>query len=195
MLVDQIEFSNVIIINKVDTVGADTRQRIRALVSKLTPQARILEAKYGRVDPEQLLNTSIFDFEKAATGMGWLQSLHEMSKREIDGKVKIAPKPETAEDGMTSFVHQARRPFQSKRLYELIRDKFVLMEGAPEEEDDEAGSDEEEEPHPKLIKKKPWMQEVARMRMKMVVTQNHGQVFQTWICRKMTTCRKQLTHG
>jgi G3E family GTPase len=146
LMVDQIEFANTVIINKVDCVDEETRVRIHGVVKKLNPLARILESKFAQVNIAEVLGTSTFDFESAATGMGWLQSLHEMSKREIDGKIKIAPKPETEEYGISSFVYTARRPFHPKRLYELLHDKFVLIENAdPGNEDDEDGSVEEEE--------------------------------------------------
>ena len=150
LMVDQIEFANTIVINKIDSVDAETRRRIHGVVRQLNPHAKILEAKYARVDLQEVLGTSIFDFEKAATGMGWLKSLHEMSKREIVGKIKIAPKPETEEYGISSFVYRARRPFQPKRLYQLVHDKFVLMENANEDKDEDGeengmGEHEEEE--------------------------------------------------
>lgn len=145
LLVDQIEFANVLIINKVDSVDEQIRQRIRNVVKQLNPDARVLEAKYAQVNIQEVLATSSFDFEKAATGMGWLRSLHEMSKREIDGKVKIAPKPETEEYGISSFVYQARRPFHPRRLYQLIHDKFVMMENAEEDEESNAEDHEQDD--------------------------------------------------
>ncbi|KIX92441.1 uncharacterized protein Z520_11916 [Fonsecaea multimorphosa CBS 102226] len=144
LMVDQIEFANTVIINKVDCVDEDTRLRIHGVIKKLNPLAKIIESKFAKVDIGEVLATSVFDFEKAATGMGWLQSLHEMSKREIGGKIKIAPKPETEEYGISSFVYTARIPFHPKRLYELVHDKFVVMENADQGEEGEDGDDEDE---------------------------------------------------
>ena len=144
LMVDQIEFSNCVIINKVETVDAEIRQRIRGLVSKLNPQARIIEANFAQVDMKEVLGTAKFDFEKAATSMGWLQSLHEMSKREINGVIKFAPKPETEEYGISSFVYRARKPFHPKRLYQMIHKIFVLMEDAEGGDGDDMDLDGED---------------------------------------------------
>ncbi|OAP60388.1 hypothetical protein AYL99_05390 [Fonsecaea erecta] len=143
LMVDQIEFANTVIINKVDCVDEETRLRIHGVVKKLNPLAKILESRFAQVNIAEVLGTSTFDFEKAATGMGWLQSLHEMSKREIGGKIRIAPKPETEEYGISSFVYTRRRPFHPKRLYELVHDKFVLMENAEQDNEEEDVGDEE----------------------------------------------------
>lgn len=144
LMVDQIEFANTIVINKIDSVDGETRKRIKGLVKTLNPDAKILEAKFAAVDIEEVLGTATFNFEKAATGMGWLRSLHDMSKREVNGRIKFAPKPETEEYGISSFVYRARKPFHPKRLYQLIYDKFVLMEDA-EEPGDEAEDQEMDE--------------------------------------------------
>ena len=106
----------------------------------MNPDAKIIEAKFAVIDIEAVLGTATFNFEKAATGMGWLRSLHEMSKREVNGRIKFAPKPETEESGISRFVYRARKPFHPKRLYQLIYDKFVLMKDA-----EEAGNENEDQ--------------------------------------------------
>ncbi|OQU96215.1 Cobalamin synthesi protein cobW domain-containing protein [Cladophialophora immunda] len=142
LMVDQIEFANTIILNKTDSVDMATRSRIRAIVHQLNPAAKVLECNYSKVDPREVISTETFSFEKAATNMGWLQSLHDLNKREINGQIKIAPKPETEEYGISSFVYRARRPFNPRRLYRLIHDKFVIMEGQiVDPEEDEEGKE------------------------------------------------------
>ncbi|OCT53067.1 CobW/HypB/UreG, nucleotide-binding domain containing protein [Cladophialophora carrionii] len=145
LMVDQIEFANTIILNKVDTVDKNSRKRIHAIVKQLNPSARVFEANYSKVDLREVLGTQTFSFEKAATGMGWLQSLHDLAKREINGQIRVGPKPETEEYGISSFVYRARRPFHPKRRYKLIHDKFVLMEGQLQQEEDQMDSDENEQ--------------------------------------------------
>lgn len=97
LFADQIEFANVIIINKVDVVDKHTLGRVRAYVAALNPSARIIEAKYSKVDVKEMLNTGKFDFAEAIASPGWLKSLHEMTVMDVNGKKRVAPKPETLE--------------------------------------------------------------------------------------------------
>lgn len=113
---DQIEFANVVIINKCDLVDQREVERIRALVRTLNPQARIMTAIRAAIDVGRLLNTKLFNYEEAALGAGWLKSLRE----EI--------KPETEEYGIGSFVFRARRPFHPARLWQTIKNVFVVIQ-------------------------------------------------------------------
>lgn len=97
LFADQLEFANVIIINKLDLVTEDEKRRVIALVKAFNPHAEILEATKARVDVRELVNTGKFDFEEAQTNPGWLRSLQEMSRVEVDGKMRLAPVPETLE--------------------------------------------------------------------------------------------------
>ena len=97
LFADQIEFANVIIINKIDIVDKHTLGRVRAYVKALNPSAKIIEAKYSKVDVREMLNTGKFDFAEAIASPGWLQSLHEMTVMDIQGRKRVAPKPETLE--------------------------------------------------------------------------------------------------
>jgi G3E family GTPase len=97
LMVDQVEFADVIIVNKVDSVDLDTKRRVLGLVKKLNPVAKVIEASYSKIDVREIINSGMFSFEKAVTGSGWLQSLHELTQREINGKSKMVPKPETEE--------------------------------------------------------------------------------------------------
>ncbi|KAI9927294.1 hypothetical protein ASPWEDRAFT_33226 [Aspergillus wentii DTO 134E9] len=151
LMVDQIEFADVLIINKIETVDETTRGRIKQLLNLLNPDAKVLESSYSKVDVKQILGTGRFDFVKAASGAGWLRSLHEMTVQVTGNGERMAPKPETLEYGINNFVYTARRPFQPRRLFALLHDKFILLqnvEGAEEEEgdeEDEGMEDAEEE--------------------------------------------------
>jgi G3E family GTPase len=97
LFADQLEFANVVIVNKVDMVDRRTLGRVRAYVKTLNPTAKIIEAKYARVDVKEMLNTGRFDFTEAIASPGWLRSLHEMTVMDVQGKKRVAPKPETLE--------------------------------------------------------------------------------------------------
>lgn len=97
LMVDQLEFADVLIINKIETVDEKTRARIRELIRQLNPEAKVLETSYAKVDVKEIVNTGKFDFLKAASGAGWLRSLHEMIVRDTGVGKRVAPKPETLE--------------------------------------------------------------------------------------------------
>jgi hypothetical protein len=140
-LVDQIEFADVLVVNKADLVDAATKARVLAVCKFLNPSAKVLESSYSRIDIKEIIQTGMFSFAKAATGAGWLRSLHELTLRENDGRMVVAPKPETEEYGIGSFVYKARRPFHPKRLYSLIHDKFILLQNVEKGDDDEEEKD------------------------------------------------------
>jgi G3E family GTPase len=85
-MVDQLEFADVIIVNKIDSIDGRTKDRVLAFVKKLNPAAKVVEATYNKIDVKEIINTGLFSFEKAATGAGWLRSLHELTQREVGGK-------------------------------------------------------------------------------------------------------------
>ena len=97
LMVDQIEFADVIVLNKIDMVDAASKASIRELISKLNHRAKVIESSYGRVDAKEIVNTRLFNLEVAQTGYGWLQDLHAMTIREVNGKKTVTPKPETEE--------------------------------------------------------------------------------------------------
>ena len=78
LVIQQIEFCNIILLNKASEVSADEMERIRKIVRALQPRARILECDYGNVDLSNILNTKLFDFERVATSATWI---HEIEKR------------------------------------------------------------------------------------------------------------------
>ncbi|KAI3656995.1 hypothetical protein MP638_004789 [Amoeboaphelidium occidentale] len=143
LLCDQIEFSNVLILNKSDMVPKNVLAQIKGMLMKLNPVAKVVETNYCDIELSEILNTGLFDFEKAAMSPGWLLSLKETHT------------PETIEYGISSFVYKARKPFHPQRLFDMIISSFFLSEQPgmtmPEddhdhgEEDDGEWEDEEEE--------------------------------------------------
>jgi len=110
LLVDQIEFANVILISKIDLINSDEIVNLKAILHSLNPDALIVPMVMGQVDLHKVLNTGLFDFEKAEQAPGWL--------KELRGEHT----PETEEYGISSFVYSARRPFHPQRFYEHLHD-------------------------------------------------------------------------
>lgn len=140
LMIDQIEFSDVIIINKISTTKKRQQRKIEKMIKSLNPVAKILVADYCKIDINEVISTKKYDFEKASTSAGWLQSINEMTLREGFGdkhSTALTPKPETEEYGINNFVYTARRPFHPKRFYEMIRDKFFIIEQSGFEDDEE----------------------------------------------------------
>ena len=108
LLTDQIEFANVIILNKTDLVTYQELQLVRGLIKKLNPVARLIETEHGNVSPHHILNTGLFDFEKASQSAGWIQELNNLHT------------PETEEYGISSFVFRENRPFHPQRLWDFV---------------------------------------------------------------------------
>ncbi|EED12157.1 CobW domain protein [Talaromyces stipitatus ATCC 10500] len=146
LMVDQIEFADVLIVNKIGSVDEQVRRRIRELVKLLNPDAKVIETNYSRVNVADIVQTGKFDFVKAASGAGWLRSLHEMTTMNTaDGKKRLAPKPETLEYDINNFVYSARRPFHSRRLFALLQDKFIILQGRETEEADTVDGEEDDD--------------------------------------------------
>lgn len=110
LLIQQIEFCNKIILNKVDEVSKEELAKIKAIIRKLQPKAEIIEANYGKVDVNKILNTNAFDFDEAASSAGWIEELNRTDNEEDE------PEGETEEYGIGTFAYYRRAP--------LNRDKF-----------------------------------------------------------------------
>ncbi|MBM7601459.1 G3E family GTPase [Virgibacillus halotolerans] len=108
LLIDQIEFANVIVLNKIDKLSDDDIASLKVLFYKLNPEAKFIPVKYGQVDPLQVLNTEQFDFEMASQGAGWIKELNEEHI------------PETEEYGISSFVYRSRKPFHPERFQQWL---------------------------------------------------------------------------
>jgi G3E family GTPase len=113
LLTDQIEFANVIILNKTDLVDAKTVGLLKASIQKLNPSAKILTSDFSKVDPKEILNTKLFDFEEAQNSAGW--------QKELEGGVHT---PETEEYGISSFVFRNQKPFHPERLWKYINEDY-----------------------------------------------------------------------
>jgi len=112
LLTDQIEFADVIILNKTDLVLPETLDELHAIIRALNPAAKVIESLFSKVSPKSVLNTGLFDYEKAEQSAGWIQ---ELIKVEQGGHV-----PETQEYGISSFVFRDQRPFHPKRFWDYL---------------------------------------------------------------------------
>ena len=113
LLTDQIEFANVIILNKTDLVSEEKVGVLKAAIQKLNPMAKILESSFSKVAPNEILNTGLFDFEKAQESASWIEELN-----------KGEHTPETEEYGISSFVFKSKKPFDPVRFWAYVEEKF-----------------------------------------------------------------------
>ena len=111
LLVDQIEFANVILINKIDLVSEEDRHRIRAMIGALNPKAKVYETTNSEIQLDHVMGTGLYDLAEAEETTGWLDSLVEYT-------------PETEEYGISNFVYERRIPFHPERLYEVFNQEW-----------------------------------------------------------------------
>jgi G3E family GTPase len=108
LLVDQIEFADVLLVSKIDLVDAQDIEKLNVILKSLNTHAKIIPITQGQVSTDDVLNTGLFDFENAKQAPGWLK---EMRGDHI---------PETEEYGISSFSYVARRPFYPQKFYEFL---------------------------------------------------------------------------
>ncbi len=112
LLTDQIEFANLILLNKTDLVSPEKAAELKAILRKLNPRAKILETAHGKIDPKALLNTGLYDSADLEGTEAWQE---ELQKTHV---------PETEEYGIKSFVFRDRRPFHPQRFWDYISDSW-----------------------------------------------------------------------
>lgn len=110
LLIDQIEFANVLILNKTDLVPEQKAEELNAVLKTLNPAAKIVQTVHAELELAEVLNTRLFDFESASQGAGWIKELNEEHV------------PETEEYGIASFVFRSQQPFHPERLMNWIRE-------------------------------------------------------------------------
>lgn len=112
LLIDQIEFCDVIILNKVDLINSEEKEKLFGILHSLNPRAKIVISEFGQVKLDKILNTNLFDFNEAAQAPGWL--------KELRGEHT----PETEEYGIGSFVYRARKPFHPQRFFDFVNSEW-----------------------------------------------------------------------
>ena len=113
LLVDQVEFANVIILNKVDLVTKDHIGILKSAIRKLNPSSKIIETSFSKIDPNEVLNTRLFDFDEAEQSAGWIEELNKENHT-----------PETDEYGISSFVYRTKKPFDPVKFWNYVEFHF-----------------------------------------------------------------------
>lgn len=112
LLIEQIEFCDVLILNKTDLMTLGEISRLEGILKTLNPRAQIIHSTFGKVPLTRIMNTGLFDFDQAAEASGWLQALRGEHV------------PETEEYGISSFVYRARKPFHPQRLWQWMNSEW-----------------------------------------------------------------------
>jgi G3E family GTPase len=112
LLVDQVEFADVILINKTDQISSAENARLHAVVQRLNPDAKLIDTQFGKVSLDEVLGTNRFSLERANQAAGWLKTLRG---EEVS---------ESKEYGISSFVFRARRPFHPQRFWDVLHSEW-----------------------------------------------------------------------
>ena len=108
LLTDQVEFANVIIINKADLISPEKLEELKSVIHKLNPVAKILDSTFAKINLKEIVNTGLFNFEESSSAAGWI--------KELEGEHT----PETEEYGISSFVFRDKRPFHPARFWNYV---------------------------------------------------------------------------
>lgn len=119
LVIQQVEFCNIILLNKADEVSADELVRIKAILRQIQPKAAIVPCNYGDVPIENIINTHLFDFEKVATSAHWIEAV-EGDEDDLENEEE----GEALEYGIGTFVYTRRRPFLMTEFDQFIARKF-----------------------------------------------------------------------
>ncbi|OIJ16533.1 cobalamin biosynthesis protein CobW [Anaerobacillus alkalidiazotrophicus] len=123
LLIDQVEFCNILILNKCDMLSEEALKQLEGVLKKIQPEAKLIKTEYSNVDLNEIINTNLFDFDKASMSAGWLKELENGEHT-----------PETEEYGISSFVYRRTLPFHSERFLrwsddfpdEIVRAKGIV---------------------------------------------------------------------
>ena len=113
LITDQIEFANVIVLNKSDLVEDEQLKILKGIIFKLNSNAKIITTSFSSIEPKEILNTKLFDFEEAEKNSAWIDELK-----------KDEHTPETEEYGISSFVYKTKKPFDPERFWKYLQENF-----------------------------------------------------------------------
>ena len=129
LLIEQIEFCNVIVLNKTDEVTEEELKEVKAVIKTLQPTAKIIEASYAKVDLKEMLATNNFDFEEITGAAGWIKELEKEEDEEHEEEHHHhehhhEEEGEAEEYGIGTFVYTSRKPFNMKKFQDFVNDRF-----------------------------------------------------------------------
>ncbi len=145
LLIQQIEFCNIIVINKVDEVKPEELNKVKAIIKRLQPTAKIIETNFGKVDVKEIIDTNNFDFEKVASSAGWIKELERDDNEDIEDEEEHDhhdedeeheehhhehhghhhhhhhDEGEAEEYGISTFVYASRKPMKEVKFNEFAK--------------------------------------------------------------------------
>lgn len=114
LLIDQVEFCNVLIVNKIDRISEQQRKQLEKTLKTLQPSARYIETSFGKVNLHEIIDTKLFNFEEVSQSAWWIKELTLWHQNHT---------PETIEYGISSFVYKRKLPFNPEKLRKLVHIK------------------------------------------------------------------------
>lgn len=134
LLIQQIEFCNIIVLNKVNEIKEEELKQVKAVIKKLQPTAKIIETNYSKVEVKEIMDTNNFDFEKVSTSAGWIKELendteHDEDKREYEEHHEHhhhhhhenEEEGEAEEYGISTFVYTSRKAFNEQKFNDFAK--------------------------------------------------------------------------
>lgn len=116
LIIEQLEFCNIIILNKVDELSKEELGSVKAVIKSIQPRAKIIETNYSKVDIKEILDTKLFDLEASTMTAGWIEALENPEEEEESEEV--------LEYGISTFVYYRRSPLNRKMFYEWLDTKW-----------------------------------------------------------------------
>ena len=116
LIIEQLEFCNIIVLNKKDDVTKEELESVKAIIRSIQPKAKIIETNYAKVDMKDILDTKLFDFEESSMTAGWIEALENPEEMEESG--------EELEYGISTFVYKRREPMNRKKFYDFLNSKW-----------------------------------------------------------------------
>lgn len=116
LIIEQLEFCNIIVLNKVSEISKEELKEVKAVIRSIQPQAKIIETDYSKVDMAEILDTKLFDLEASTMTAGWIEAL--------EGKEEEEESEEVLEYGISTFVYYRRAPLNRKMFYEWLDTKW-----------------------------------------------------------------------